>query len=169
MVFLLKNTGNAGLGGYINGQRPKEAEFCFVLSEGEKSKRKHDPFMLQGLLLKNLLAYGMLPESRLIDQEKMQKDFGACGSKLNWSGGSWSWNYPTLAMNATRLLQPEVALRAITMDNREDLLLPSGNNYRSTRLRSYLPGNGGLLLAVSMMMCAGGTVARSVIRDFQRW
>ena len=52
-------------------------------------------------------------------------------------------------MNATRLLQPEIAL-----DNREDLLLPSGNNYRSTRLRSYLPGNGGLLLAVSMM-CAG--------------
>ena len=50
--------------------------------------------------------------------------------------------------------RPEVALRAITMDNREDLLLPSGNNYRSTRLRSYLPGNGGLLLAVSMM-CAG--------------
>ena len=31
-------------------------------------------------------------------------------------------------MNATRLLQPEVALSAITMDNREDLLLPSGNN-----------------------------------------
>ena len=66
----------------------------------------------------------------------MQKDFGACSSKLELVRRSWSWNYPTLAMNATRLLQPEIALRAITMDNREDLLLPSGNNYRSTRLRS---------------------------------
>ena len=95
------------------------------------------------------------PENKaLIDQEKMQKTLVRAAQNWNWSGGSWSWNYPTLAMNATRLLQPEVALRAITMDNREDLLLPSGNNYRSTRLRSYLPGNGGLLLAVSMM-CAG--------------
>ena len=34
----------------------------------------------------------------------------------NWSGGSWSWNYPTLAMNATRLLQPEIALRLLLSD-----------------------------------------------------
>lgn len=133
---------------------------CYTLlgevspSEGEKSKRKHDPFYVTGTSSENLLAYGMLPESRLIDQEKMQKTLVRAAQNWNWSGGSWSWNYPTLAMNATRLLQPEIALRAITMDNREDLLLPSGNNYRSTRLRSYLPGNGGLLLAVSMM-CAG--------------
>lgn len=39
-------------GGYINGQRPKEADGSVSLSEGEKSKRKHDPFMLQELLLK---------------------------------------------------------------------------------------------------------------------
>ena len=141
-------------GGYINGQRPKEADGSVSLSEGEKSKRKHDPLYVTGTSSENLLAYGMLPESRLIDQEKMQKTLVRAAQNWNWSGGSWSWNYPTLAMNATRLLQPEIALRAITMDNREDLLLPSGNNYRSTRLRSYLPGNGGLLLAVSMM-CAG--------------
>ena len=142
------------VGGYINGQRPKEADGSVSPSEGEKSKRKHDPFYVTGTSSENLLAYGMLPESRLIDQEKMQKTLVRAAQNWNWSGGSWSWNYPTLAMNATRLLQPEIALRAITMDNREDLLLPSGNNYRSTRLRSYLPGNGGLLLAVSMM-CAG--------------
>lgn len=141
-------------GGYINGQRPKETGSSVSSSEGGKSKRKHDPFYVTGTSSENLLAYGMLPESRLIDQEKMQKTLVRAAQNWNWSGGSWSWNYPTLAMNATRLLQPEVALRAITMDNREDLLLPSGNNYRSTRLRSYLPGNGGLLLAVSMM-CAG--------------
>ena len=72
----------------------------------------------------------------------------------DWTRGSWSWNYPSLAMNATRLLRPDVALRAITMDDRSDLLLPGGNNYRTERLRMYLPGNGGLLLAVGMM-CAG--------------
>ena len=128
-------------GGYINGQRPKEADGSVSLSEGEKSKRKHDPFYVTGTSSENLLAYGMLPESRLIDQEKMQKTLVRAAQNLYWSGGSCQ-------------SQPEIALRAITMVNREDLLLPSGNNYRSTRLRSYLPGNGGLLLAVSMM-CAG--------------
>lgn len=69
-------------GGYINGQRPKEADGSVSLSEGEKSKRKHDPFYVTGTSSENLLAYGMLPESRLIDQEKNAKDFGACSSKL---------------------------------------------------------------------------------------
>ena len=126
----------------------------FYNTKIKEGKRYFLSFYVTGTSSENLLAYGMLPESRLIDQEKMQKTLVRAAQNWNWSGGSWSWNYPTLAMNATRLLQPEVALRAITMDNREDLLLPSGNNYRSTRLRSYLPGNGGLLLAVSMM-CAG--------------
>ena len=99
-------------GGYINGQRPKETGSSVSSSEGGKSKRKHDPFYVTGTSSENLLAYGMLPESRLIDQEKMQKTLVRAAQNWNWSGGSWSWNYPTLAMNATRLLQPEVALRA---------------------------------------------------------
>ena len=141
-------------GGFINGQRPKESVSSVSQTGSESNKRQKDPFYVTGTSSENLLAYGMLPDSRLIDLEKMQKTLVRAVENWNWAGGSWSWNYPTLTMNATRLLQPEIALRAVTMDNRDDLLLPSGNNYRSTRLRSYLPGNGGLLLAVSMM-CAG--------------
>lgn len=102
----------------------------------------------------NLLAYGMLPECRLFNKENMMLTLDRAEESWDWKGGSWSWNYPALAMNATRLGRTDVALRAITMDNRSDLLLPGGNNYRTTRLRMYLPGNGGLLLAVGMM-CAG--------------
>ena len=102
----------------------------------------------------NLLAFGMLPANRLFTEEGMQRTLDRAAQNYGWKGGSWSWNYPSLAMNATRLLRPDVALRAITMDNRSDLLLPGGNNYRTERLRMYLPGNGGLLLAVGMM-CAG--------------
>ena len=69
-------------GGYINGQRPKEADGSVSLSEGEKSKRKHDPFYVTGTSSENLLAYGMLPESRLIDQEKMQKTLVRAAQKL---------------------------------------------------------------------------------------
>lgn len=68
-------------GGYINGQRPKEADGSVSLSEGEKSKRKHDPFMLQELLLKICwLTACCLSRGSLI--KKNAKDFGACSSKL---------------------------------------------------------------------------------------
>ena len=60
-------------GGYINGQRPKETGSSISSSEGGKSKRKHDPFYVTGTSSENLLAYGMLPESRLIDQEKCKR------------------------------------------------------------------------------------------------
>ena len=102
----------------------------------------------------NLLAFGMLPECRLFNKDNMMLTLDRAEESWDWKGGSWSWNYPALAMNATRLGRTDVALRAITMDDRSDLLLPGGNNYRTTRLRMYLPGNGGLLLAVGMM-CAG--------------
>jgi len=144
----------APAGGYVNGQRPKaEAN-----TAGGKAPRRdyqgRDPFYVRATSSENLLAYGMLPECRLFSAENMQKTLTRAVENWGWEGGSWSWNYPSLAMNATRLLRTEEAVSAITMDNRSDLLLPSGNNYRSTTLRMYLPGNGGLLLAVGLM-CAG--------------
>lgn len=140
-------------GGFINGQRPIETQKNKQVDKSVVNE-KHNPFYVSATSSENLLAFGMLPESPLININKMKKTLQRAVENWNWTSGSWSWNYPSLAMNATRLYQPEIALRAITMDNRDDLLLPSGNNYRTTRLRSYLPGNGGLLLAVSMM-CAG--------------
>lgn len=138
----------APAGGYINGQRP------VVVAKAERPSDGRDPFYVRATSSENLLAFGMLPESRLFNKENMDKTLDRACENWGWKGGSWSWNYPSLAMNATRLHRTDVALRAITMDNRSDLLLPSGNNYRSERLRMYLPGNGGLLLAVGLM-CAG--------------
>ena len=96
----------------------------------------------------------MLPASPLVEEGPLQATLQRASENWNWNGGNWSWNYPTLVMNATRLSRSDIALRAATMNDRSDLLLPSGNNYRSQTLRMYLPGNGGLLLAVGMM-CAG--------------
>ena len=137
----------APAGGYFNGIRPK--------SSGKPAQSDgRDPFYIRATSSENLLAYGMLPACRLFNEENMQKTVERAAENWGWKGGSWSWNYPALMMNATRLHRTDIALRAATMDNRSDLLLPSGNNYRTERLRMYLPGNGGLLLAVGMM-CAG--------------
>ena len=133
-------------GGYINAQRGTR-ELAFTPMEPGRE-------YVRATSSENLLAYGVLPANRLFTEEGMQKTLDRAAQYYDWTRGSWSWNYPSLAMNATRLLRPDVALRAITMDNRSDLLLPGGNNYRTERLRMYLPGNGGLLLAVGMM-CAG--------------
>ena len=133
-------------GGYFNAQRGTR-ELVFSPMEPDRE-------YVRATSSENLLAYGMLPACRLFTEEGMQKTLDRAAQYYDWTRGSWSWNYPSLAMNATRLLRPDIALRAITMDDRSDLLLPGGNNYRTERLRMYLPGNGGLLLAVGMM-CAG--------------
>ena len=71
----------------------------------------------------------------------------------NWNK-TWGWDYPMVAMNATRLGEPEKAIEAILLDNRTNTYLVSGHNYQDERLRIYLPGNGGLLTTLARM-CAG--------------
>ena len=136
----------APAGGYKDGQRGRTSSMVVPLDPARTS--------VSGTSTENLLAFGMLPANPLFTEENMQKTLDRAAERWNWRRGNWSWNYPSLAMNATRLLRPDIAVRTITMDDRSDLLLPSGNNYRSETLRMYLPGNGGLLLAVGMM-CAG--------------
>ena len=71
----------------------------------------------------------------------------------NWDE-TWGWDYPMVAMNATRLGEPENAVSALLMSKRTNTCLVNGHNYQDGRLRCYLPGNGGLLTAIALM-CAG--------------
>lgn len=98
-------------------------------------------------------AYGILPDSRLIDKKVMTKTLDWIWDNWNWDK-TWGWDYPMVAMTAARLQQPERAVDALLMDKRTNTYLPNGHNYQDQRLRVYMPGNGGLLTAVAMM-CAG--------------
>ena len=69
----------------------------------------------------------------------------------NWDK-TWGWDYPMVAMCAARLGEPAKAVDALLMDRRTNTYLVSGHNYQDGRLRVYLPGNGGLLTAVAMML-----------------
>ncbi len=100
-----------------------------------------------------LMACGMLPLSPLVDPDRMRKTFDWVYDNWNWEK-TWGWDYPTTAMNAVRMGEPEKALRALLMDKRTNTYLTNGHNYQTERLRCYLPGNGGLLAAVALM-CAG--------------
>lgn len=97
-----------------------------------------------------LAALGVLPASPLVREDLMNNTFDWIYDNWNW-GRTWGWDYPTTAMCAVRLGQPEKAINALLMDKRTNTYLPNGHNYQDKRLRCYLPGNGGLLTAVALM------------------
>ncbi len=98
-------------------------------------------------------AYGMLPESKMLDKKVMKKTFDLIWNTWTWAD-TWGWDFPMTAMTATRLGLPDKAVDALFMNVKTNTYLANGHNYQDDRLRIYLPGNGGLLTAVALM-CAG--------------
>ena len=96
-------------------------------------------------------ALGMVPESAKLDKEIMKNTLNTVWEKWSWAN-TWGWDFPMTAMNAARLDMPEKALDALFMDIQTNTYLKNGHNYQDDRLRIYLPGNGGLLTAVAMML-----------------
>lgn len=95
-------------------------------------------------------AYGMLPLTPLLTPEIMTNTLDEIMKEWDWES-TWGWDYPMLAMNAARLGKPETAIDALFLDAQKNTYLVNGHNYQDSRLRIYLPGNGGLLTAVAMM------------------
>jgi hypothetical protein len=56
------------------------------------------------------------------------------------------------AMTATRFGMADKAIDALLMNIQTNTYLVNGHNYQDDRLRIYLPGNGGLLTAIAMMV-----------------
>ncbi len=95
-------------------------------------------------------ACGILPASPLAEPEILNNTFDWIYDNWNWDK-TWGWDYPTTAMCAVRVGEPEKAINALLMDKRTNTYLPNGHNFQDQRLRCYLPGNGGLLTAVALM------------------
>ena len=55
------------------------------------------------------------------------------------------------AMTATRLQLPEKAVAFLLKEQIKNTYLKNGHNFQDDRLRLYLPGNGGLLIALARM------------------
>ena len=98
-------------------------------------------------------AVAGLPIDHSIDTGVMKNTFLTIWQKWDWAS-TWGWDYPMMAMAATRLNMPQYALEAILMRQQKNTYLINGHNYQTERLPIYLPGNGGLL-AVIAMMCTG--------------
>lgn len=101
-----------------------------------------------------LAPYGYLPPvDRMVKKEVMKNTFDFIYDNWFWNH-TWGWDYPLAAMTAVRLGVPDKAIDLLLMDKQKNTYLPNGHNYQDSRLRVYLPGNGGLLTTVALM-CAG--------------
>jgi hypothetical protein len=98
-------------------------------------------------------AWGMLPYTPMMDSTKMKNTFNWIWNNWRWKD-TWGWDYPMVAMTATRLNMPDKAVDALIMPVQKNTYLNNGHNFQDDRLTIYLPGNGGLLAAAAMM-CAG--------------
>ncbi|MBQ7239312.1 MAG: hypothetical protein IJS20_11020 [Bacteroidales bacterium] len=98
-------------------------------------------------------ALGVFPKCPLVREDIMRNTLHWVLDNWNWEK-TWGWDHPMTAMCATRLGEPDIAVKVLLSDLRTNTYLLSGHNYQDSRLRLYLPGNGGLLSAVALM-CAG--------------
>jgi hypothetical protein len=96
-------------------------------------------------------ALGMVPESPKLDKSIMKNTLDTVWDRWLWNE-TWGWDFPMTAMNAARLGLPNKALDALFMDIKTNTYLKNGHNYQDDRLRIYLPGNGGVLTTVAMML-----------------
>lgn len=99
-------------------------------------------------------AVGLLPyNSKQVNLDIMKNTEKWIWKNWKWDT-SWGWDYPMMAMCAARMGEPQNAVGALLMKEQKNTYLVSGHNYQDGRLRLYLPGNGGYLMALAMM-CAG--------------
>ena len=115
-------------------------------------------------------VYGMLPGTPGLDTAMMANTFRKIQDQWDWAS-TWGWDYPMLAMCAARLGYKEAAVDALLMGVQKNTYLVNGHNYQDKRLRLYLPGNGGLLIAVAMMAAGwdGSTGQNPGFPDSGRW
>jgi hypothetical protein len=96
-------------------------------------------------------AYGLIP-SPVIQREAMNATLERVLQAWDIPS-TWGWDFPLMAMTACRLGRFTDAVHILLMDSPKNTYLPNGHNAQGKRddLPCYLPGNGGLLLALAML------------------
>jgi hypothetical protein len=107
-----------------------------------------------------LAPLGFLPGTG-VDRKTMDRTLDAVLAHWDWETKIWGWDYPMIAMTATRLGRPEDAVEILLRDGPNNLYLPNGHcpqrvdesidRRRKREIPTYLPANGALLSAVALM------------------
>jgi hypothetical protein len=114
-----------------------------------------------------LMALGLLPGGPDVDRATMERTLDAVRTGWDWQTKIWGWDYPMIAMTATRLGRPDVAVEILLRDGPNNVYTASGlcpqrsdtasaspgsAPSRKWEIAAYLPANGALLSAVALMV-----------------
>jgi len=107
-----------------------------------------------------LFSYGFIPGER-IDPAIMAASLEKTKTSFNLTS-MWGWDFPAMAMSATRLGNFDDALELLLLEAAKNTYRVNGHNAQGDRadLPLYLPGNGAILLAVAMMVQHGAFPAQ---------
>ncbi|MEU9406815.1 hypothetical protein AB0E08_14185 [Streptomyces sp. NPDC048281] len=98
-----------------------------------------------------LCALGFVPETPLVDPAVMAATLQDVLDDWEWNS-AWGWDFPVMAMTATRVGRPDLAVDTLLMQTPKNHYLPTGHTPQiGSLLPVYLPSNGALLTAVSLM------------------
>ncbi|HWA87328.1 MAG TPA: hypothetical protein VG710_13960 [Opitutus sp.] len=111
-----------------------------------------------------LMSLGFLPEGPEVDRATMQRTLDAVLAQWDWKTKIWGWDYPMMAMTATRLGRPKEAVDVLMRDGLNNRytasgLCPQGSDQAQAdqtagrrEIAAYLPANGAFLSAMALMI-----------------
>lgn len=134
----------------VEGLRPRPSEDgCYdAVQIPPRTAYRDHPSMLGAL--------GVVPDTGAIDHAAMLRTLERACERWDWRS-AWGWDFPMIAMCATRLDRADIALAALLRPESKNTYLANGHNRQVPhRMPLYLPGNGGLLMAAALLF--GGWV-----------
>lgn len=120
----------------------------YLCSEDTKDSYENQRYLSDHPIVSGIS--GVLPKTKLVDDQILTNTLNTIMKKWNWQS-TWGWDFPMLAMSAASIRRSEQAIDFLMMDAPKNRYLMNGHNYQDARLAIYLPGNGGLLIAVAKM------------------
>ncbi len=120
----------------------------YLFTENAEDSYTNTEYMTDHPMVTGIM--GFLPQTEKVNEKIMLNTLTEILEKWNRET-LWGWDFPLLAMNATTLNKPDLAVDLLMMNTTKNTYLMNGHNYQDELLRIYLPGNGGLLTAVAMM------------------
>ncbi|MEU1515125.1 hypothetical protein ABZ490_23760 [Streptomyces sp. NPDC005811] len=111
-----------------------------------------EPFLRRDDHPSLLCALGVVPAGPIVAADVMEATLVDVLGDWKWDS-AWGWDFPVMAMTATRVGRPDLAVDALLMDTPKNAYSVVGHNPQiGALLPLYNPANGGLLAAVSLMV-----------------
>lgn len=125
-----------------------------VLADGTYAAVATVPYLIRKDHPSMLMATGWVPDTGVVDLDVMRATLDAVWR--DWElQSSWGWDFPVMAMTATRLGDMARALSALLHPSPKNVFLANGHNPQMPGfLTIYLPANGGVLAAAAHMAAA---------------